>query len=96
MVLVEFKKCLTGEWKCVQYENLHFKFDGENISYCINNRWSTLHESKLDCITNELSEVIKIRMTPLGLNENYMYVINQDRLDIVDFKRADVLHFQRQ
>jgi hypothetical protein len=96
MVLEEFKKYLTGEWKCMQYDNLHFKFDGENVAYCINNKWSTLHESKLYCITDDLSEVKKIRMTPLGFSQNYVYVIPPDNIDIVDFVRADVLHFQRQ
>jgi len=96
MLPEEFKKYLTGEWKCVQYENLHFKFDSENVTYCINNRWSVLHDSKLDYVTNELTEVIKIRLSPLGLKENFVYVIPPDGIDIIDFERNDVLHFQRQ
>jgi hypothetical protein len=95
MLLEEFKKYLTGEWKCVQYENLHFKFGLENVTYCINNRWSVLHDSKLHCITNDSSEVIKISLGPLGLKENFVYVIPPNGLDIIDFERHDVLHFQR-
>ena len=96
MLLAEFKKYLTGEWKCVQYENLHFKFDSEMVTYCINNRWSVLHDPKLDCITNDLSEVIKICLRPLGLKENFVYVIPPNGIDIIDFERHDILHFQRQ
>ena len=96
MLIDKFKKYLTGEWKCIEYDDLHFKFDGENVAYCINNIWSTLHDSKLDCVLTDSSEIRKICLTPLGLTENYVYVIPDNGIDIVDYGRGDVLHFERQ
>jgi hypothetical protein len=40
-------------------------------------------------------EVIKICLSPLGLKDNFVYMLPPNGINIDDLKRSDVLHFER-